>query len=166
MKQKSTIYKPILWLIFDFTLISALSAIMEIFIYGYFHYGLSHGFINIHFQYYVPAFSIVIAVIFSVISILLLKKKISSIKLKSSRFPWLLFVLLSIFAAITKPLVQNWSDKKVMLLYDDLSKADYLSQLNFVKIFNTINYSSIGALWLLVILLVCYVWFLNRKATT
>ncbi|WP_178987869.1 hypothetical protein [Winogradskyella schleiferi] len=164
MKQKQSIYNPILWVLFGFALISAVHAIIETLIYGYFHYGLSDGFIDIHFRYYIPAFSLVTTFIFSIITMLILKKKITTLKIETSKLPWLTFVSLIIIASIAKPLVQIWSDNKVMSLYDDLSKTEYLSRLNLVNIFNTIEYSSIGSLWLLFLLLVVYFLYLNRRS--
>lgn len=159
MKQKHTSYKPILWLLFGFVLISAVHAIIETLIYCYLHYGLSDGFLDIHFQYYIPAFSVGITFIFGVIVAIILRKKIETTKV-----PWFLFLILTLIAAIIKPLVHIWSDNGVMRLYDDLSKSEYLSELNLVTIFNTVKYSSIGSLWFLFILLAFYFLFLNRNS--
>lgn len=164
MKQKQTNYKIVFWVLFGYSLISAVHAIIEALIYCYFHYGLSDGFIEIHFQYYIPAFSGIVTFIFSIFTMLVLKKKITTIKIESSKLPWFLFFIFTVIAIVTKPIAQLWSDNKIMMLYDDLSKSEYLSQLNLLKIFNTIKYSSIGSQWLLIFLLVIYVLYLNRKS--
>ena len=164
MKQKPTIYKLILWVLFGFALISALQAVIETLIYSYFHYGLSDGFIEFHFLYYIPAFSIVITFLFSIFTILILKKKVTTFKIETSKLPWFLFFILTVIAGSLKPLTHLWSDNKIILLYDDLSKSQYLSELSFLKIFNVITYSSIGSQWFLFMLLVVNFLYLNRKS--
>lgn len=164
MKQKPTKYKPVLWVLYAFVLISAVHAIIDVLIYFYFHYGLTNGFINFHFKYYIPAFSIGVTFIFSIFTMLILKKTITPLKIETSKLPWVLFFILTVIAAIIKPLTHVWSDNKIMMLYEDLSKSEYLSHLNLVKIFNTITYSSIGAQWFLFMLLLVYFLFLNRKS--
>ncbi len=164
MKQKQSIYTSILWVLFGFALISAVHSLIVVCIYVYFHYGLFDGFLDIHFQYYIPAYSLGVTFLLGLIISFLLKKKISTLSISATKLPWLLFMILVIIAAVVKPVIEIWSDKNIMLLYDDLSKSEYLSRLNLVKIDNTIKYSSIGALWLLFILLLVIFLFLNRKS--
>ncbi|BAO74456.1 hypothetical protein [Winogradskyella sp. PG-2] len=163
--MKTTIYKIILWILFGFIFISAVHAIIESLIYVYLHYGFSDKFLDIHFQYYTPAFTFILTFIFSLIILLYVRKKVSKkINLEDLKYPWILSVISLIIAIVLKPIALRVSDKKLMLLYEDLSKVDYMSRLDFNTIFDAVNYSSYGSKWLLVILLIIGFLYLIKKS--
>ncbi len=163
--MKRTIYKTILLVLFGFVFINAIHSIIVALTYFYFHYGLSDRFLNIHFQYYVPAFALVITFAFSLIIVLLfVKKKHKTVEIEHLKLPWLLFMASLLTAIVLKPIIHKISDNKIMLLYEDLSKFEYMSKLNFDSIFKTLNYSDLGSKWFLFLLLfICFL-YLNKKA--
>ena len=164
MKKKTTAYKLVLWVLFGFAFISTIHAIVEALIFCYLHYGLSNGFLDIHFQYYIPAFSILMTFVLSILTILSIKKKLVNFDIEQSKLPWFLFFIFTTIAISNSIITKQLSDQKVMLLFDDLSKSEYLGQLNLVNIFNTIKLSSLGSQWLIVILFVMATLFLKKTS--
>ena len=163
--MKTTIYKTMLLVLFGFVFIYAIHSILVALIYLYFHYGLSDRFLNIHFQYYLPAFTLAFTFVFSLLSVwLIVRKKEEIIDIEYLKLPWFLCIITLLIAIVLKPITYKVSGHKLMLLYEDLSKFEYMSKLNFDSIFKTINYSELGSLWFLLLLLFMSFFYLNKKA--
>jgi uncharacterized membrane protein len=163
MKQNLSTYKIILWILFGFAVLNTANTIIKSIIYGYFHYGLSDGFLEIHFNYYVPAFSFIITFIFSFLVITFLNQKLKIWQSESSKFPAIWFLILVIIGFTIEPFILIISDQKIKVLFEDLSKSEYLGKLNFDTIFNCIDYSVFGSKGLLFILILSYSIFMLKK---
>lgn len=163
MNQKKSTYNTIILILFGVALFSATNVIIKSLIHFYFHYGLSHRFVEIHFNYYVPAFSFVATLIFSFLTYILLKKKLQKWQNGQNQYPIVWILILIIIAIVTDPFIQIVSDKKLNLLYEDLSRYDYLSRLNFDIIFNAIDYSVYGSKWLVFIFVFIFCLYELRK---
>ncbi|WP_296381288.1 hypothetical protein [Winogradskyella sp.] len=162
MKQTKSFFKLIPWLLLGFVLLKATHVFLEILINIYLIYGFSDGFVLIHFKYYLPIFSFSVTLITSIILILLLNNKWRFWGLNMSKLSTLWFILLTIITIIAQPIIQFIFDEKFKLLYNDLSKSEYLSNLNLDAIFTIKDYCLYGSEWLLFLFIATY-YILKKK---
>lgn len=163
MNAKQSTYKLIIWMLYSFVLFGAVTTLVKALIYLYFHYGLTDGFVDIHFTYYIPAFSIVVALVFCIVLVVFLQKHLTKWYIKKDQFPAVWFLIFLVIC-LTDPVIKGISNIKISTLYDDLSQFEYLSERNFELLFNILDLSVFGSRWFLCItLLLFYIFKIKRQ---
>lgn len=164
--QNQLTYKIIQWVLFGYAVLSIINIVIKILLHFYFHYGLNDGFIEIHFNYYLPLFCFFITSLFSVITFIFIKKKFTKWYNNSPQFYFLWFLILTIAGIVIDPLIQITSDDKLSVLFNNFAKSEYLSLLNFDVIFNTLNYCIIGSKWTLPLFVFILLFFDKKRKTS
>lgn len=148
--MKSSHYTSILWMIYGFVLIMAITAVLEAAVYAYMHYGLVNGYMTRRFSYYIPCFS---SIIYSVTTMLLVF--LANRKLKRSqplKLPKILIVVCIIVAIGFQFFTEKVSDWHLSVLFDDLSKTEYMSSVNFGKLFDIIENTTLILRWVCIVM--------------
>lgn len=163
MSTKEKIPKKLLWILFGFIIISIGQSCIETFIYTYSYYGFNNDFLEIHFKYYVPAFSAVVLLITSFATIYFLKKMLTKSLKVDLKFPTSALILLTVFSICISFFPKFIFDEQFEQLYSDYSKFNYLSDLDIDLVFKSIETSIFVSTWMIVLLILSYCGYLINK---
>lgn len=143
--MKTSHYTSIIWMLYGFVFISAITAMLEAAVYAYMHYGLENGYMIRRFSYYIPCFACILYGITALIMVFISNRMIK--QNKSLKLPKISFIVCMIIAISFQLLTESVSDWHLGVLFDDLSKAEYMSSVNFGKLFDVVNYTTFTLHW-------------------
>lgn len=153
---KTQSLKILVWILFGFVFLTAVTSLLNVLIYAYMHYGFSDEFYLIHFKYYIPAFSVLIYGIVAMLLILFIRKKTKKNLLtdyKISKIGWFILIILAIFL---EPLTQIISDRQLENNLNDPSQTLHMSSLDIEAIFEIVDYSIRISKWTMILALIFY----------
>lgn len=92
MKPTKSVFKIVLWTLLGFTFLKVAHVLIEVLKNQHLLYGFSDRFSLIYFKYYLPVFSFITTLLFGLILIVFLNKKLKKWNFENSKFPTIWFV--------------------------------------------------------------------------
>lgn len=142
-------YSSLSFMLYGFVVITAIVSILETAVFAYMHYGLEHGYRIRRFSYYIPCFAIITYGVTAVLLALIAKRK--SRTGIAPTIPKLTLILCLIIAIFLQFYTERISDWHLSILFDDLSKTEYMSSVNFGKLFDIVEYTTLILRWAFII---------------
>lgn len=160
--MKNQHYTSLLWMLYGFVFIMAITSILEAFLCLYMHYGLVEEFMIRRFSYYIPFFGCTIYGITGLFLLFISNKRLK--KNKPLNLPKLMFGICLIIAIGFQFFTEKVSDWHLSQLFDDVSKNEYMGSLPFGKLFDIVEYTAFALRWLSIIVTAFF--FFNRLNKT
>ncbi|MDG5491388.1 hypothetical protein [Psychroserpens sp. SPM9] len=159
--MKAQHYTYLLWLLFGFVSVSALTHLLEALVYVYMHYGLTHEYTNRRFSFYIPLFAMIIYGITLLFIGFILNENIK--KKKALKLPKTGFLLVLIIAIALDFYTVKASDYHLKLLFDDKAMTEYMSTVNFGNLFDVVHYTVFALNWFVIIVAIIFCAFQLKK---
>lgn len=147
-------YASILWILYGFVLLTAIFSVLEAAVYTYMHYGLVNGYMIRRFSYYIPCFAFIVYGITAVLLVLAANRK--SKRHKPLTLPKLSLIICIIVAISFQYYTERISDWHLTVLFDDLSKAEYMSSVSFGKLFAIVEHTTLILRWAFIIFAIIF----------
>jgi len=160
----TSLIKKTLWIIYGTVALIAIDSIITAIVYYLFHLTIEN---NYQFSSKIKSYLFIATLSLYVLSACIIafwvtkKSRLKHYKGKEN-MPLLPFLALLISAIVIKPFTFYSSDKKLESALNDMSNTDYISSLNLSSISEFITNTIYICKWSTIILLVLYLFILNR----
>lgn len=140
----------ILSMLYGFVLITAVISMLEAAVFAYMHYGLENGYMIRRFTYYIPCFAIIIYGITALFLVIIANRNL--VRNRPFKLPKFTLFLLIIIAIGFQYYTERVSDWHLSVLFDDLSKTEYMSSVNFGRLFEVVEYTTLILRWFFIVM--------------
>lgn len=159
MQSRNT---TILWMLYGFVVLTAILSVLEASVYAYMHYGLTNGYMIRRFSYYIPCFAGFIYGLTAIIMVFISNRKTKrSIPISLPKVSFIIGILIAMTFQIFTERVSDWH---LNVLFDDLSKAEYMSSVQFGQLFDIVEQTTFVLRWLFIIIALLFLLYRSSKS--
>ena len=146
-------------MLYGFTLIVALSKILDASILWYMHYGFENSFYMIHFKYYVPVFALAIYGGVALVIAILWHRGFNFRSLLKPLLFFLALVLILVFDLFS----ERVSNSILESYFNNNQDVDHISSLDLTTINYVVKDAMSYAKWIGILMLIGYFYFRSKR---